>query len=111
MTYLVWKNIWTYTKPSEDFIEKYIDQIHTHSWYDILTNNKNLSEDFILKYTNDVDKLYWHEVCEWQQLKPEFVKNNLDNISYEALKKNTFINQNDFENIYIALKLLGKSDC
>lgn len=110
MTYLVWKNVWTYMKCSEAFMEKHIDQIYTHSWYDIVTNNRKLSEKFILKHTNDIDKMYWHEVCEWQKLTPKFARKNIDNMSYSALQKNTFIDQKKFEDIYVILTLLGRSD-
>ncbi len=108
MNYQLWKQLWAYKKCSEPFMEKYIEHINMYSWYDILTLNNNLSESFIEKYTDDNSRMYWDEVCEWQRISKDFAIRHLDDISVKALQNNKFINQREFDDIYVALIMLGR---
>jgi hypothetical protein len=108
INFIVWKQIWSYKKCSEEFMEKHIEHINMYAWYEILTLNNNLSEKFIEKHTDDNVKMYWDEICEWQKLSKSFMRKHIDKLSIEALQKNTFINQDDMDDIYVALSLLGR---
>lgn len=108
MNFIVWKQVWSYMKCSEDFMEKHIEHINIYAWYEILTNNKHLSEDFIERHTDDDQKFYWDEVFEWQSVSREFCIKHIDKLTTETLRKNTFINQDDFEDVYVALALLNQ---
>ena len=113
-----WDIISCYQKLTEDFIEKYIDNMY----WDGISMLQKISEEFIEKY---IDKVNWIGIQWEQKLSESFIERFKDkiswyviirsqNLSFEFLEKHLYcyslyINDIDrFTNKYVIIKLQEK---
>lgn len=73
-----WYKICIYEPLSEEFIEKYQDNL---DWENISIYQK-LSEDFIRKHK---DKLNWRNISSYQKLSEDFIREFSDKVNWDDL--------------------------